>query len=80
MVACDGHYSDPEKTIEERSEKHTLEAELFAQLLDNTKMFCLIWTLIWCEFVQLDTLAEIYVVGYVWPCDSVSLSQRSCCV
>lgn len=46
MVACDGHYSDPEKTIEEHSEKHTLEAELFAQLLDNTKMFCLIWTLI----------------------------------
>lgn len=24
--------------------KHTLEAELFAQLLDNAEMFCLIWT------------------------------------
>lgn len=51
--------------------KHTLEAELFAQLLDNTEMFCLIWTLIWCEFVQLDTLAEIYVVVYACPCEGV---------
>lgn len=46
--------------------KHTLEAELFAQLLDNAEMFCLIWTPIWCTFVQLDTLAEIDVVVYVW--------------
>lgn len=49
----------------ERS-KSTLEAELFAQLLDNIEMFCLIWTPIWCEFVQLDTLAEIYVVVVVF--------------
>lgn len=51
--------------------KHTLEAELFAQLLDDTEMFCLIWTLIWCKFVQLDTLAEIYVVVYACPCEGV---------
>lgn len=51
--------------------KHTLEAELFAQLLDNAEMFCLIWTPIWCAFVQLDTPAEIYVVVYVWPREGV---------
>lgn len=76
MVACERHYCDPDKTIEggdERKErgKHTLDAELFAQLLDNVKMFCLIWTLIWCEFVQLDMLAEAYVVVYVCSVEGV---------
>lgn len=44
----------------------TLEAELFAQLLHNVEMFCLIWTPIWCGFVQLDTPAEIYVAAVVF--------------
>lgn len=35
-----------------------------------TLMFRLIWTPIWCEFVQLDALAEAVVV-YVCPCEGV---------
>lgn len=58
-------------TVRSKRRGRAVEAELFAQLLDDTEMFCLIWTPIWWEFVQLDTPAEIYVVMCVCPREGV---------